>query len=144
MYINKNIYCKISAIKSLMELWNLNPIPMCPLVTFVNYRKLASSQSNRHKYRLLQNHRCAQRAPYISISKFWYAALSHMLAYSIMEYVWIAMEFITLWTPGVKKQPNVYFLYSRMQMFVFNICTCNMRMRMQIVKKTCVSDTVFL
>ena len=40
---------------------------MCPLVTFVNYRKLASSQSNRHKYRLLQNHRCAQRAQYISI-----------------------------------------------------------------------------
>ena len=35
-YANKNIYCKNSAIKSLMEFWNLNPIPMCPLVTFGN------------------------------------------------------------------------------------------------------------
>ena len=51
-----------------MEFWNLNPInpnglnqlksesnSVCPLAKFANYCKLASSQSNRHKYRLLQN-----------------------------------------------------------------------------------------
>ena len=32
MYINKNIYCKISAIKSLMEFWNLNPINLIGLI----------------------------------------------------------------------------------------------------------------
>ena len=40
------------------------------------------------------------------------------------------MEFITLWTPGVKKQPNFYFQYSRirMQMF-FNIRTCECELK---------------
>ena len=29
------------------------------------------------------------------------------------------MEFITLWTPGVKKTPNVYLYYSRVRIQVF-------------------------
>ena len=73
-YINKNIYCKSSAIKSLMEFWNMNPIEIwiqlksesysnvspCDVVLLL---QIASSQSNRHKYRLRQNHR--------SLHHFW-------------------------------------------------------------------------
>ena len=31
-YINKNIYCRSSAIKSLMEFWNMNPISPIGLI----------------------------------------------------------------------------------------------------------------
>ena len=50
---------------------------MCPLAMFVNYRKLASSQSNRHKYRLLQDHRVI----------CWHIALWNMDSYGVYNFV---------------------------------------------------------
>ena len=38
-YINKNIYCKSSTIKSLIEFWNLNPIyPIDPIEICIQFQ----------------------------------------------------------------------------------------------------------
>ena len=49
-YIHTKIYSKSSAIKNLMEFWNLTLVAK---TTFGNYCKLGSSQSNKQKYSLL-------------------------------------------------------------------------------------------
>ena len=41
------------------------------------------------------------------------------------------MEFITLWTPGVKKTPNVYLYYSRVRIQVF-FANANRKKKMRI------------
>ena len=69
---------------------------------FANYCKLASSQSNRHKYRLLQNHRCTKRAQYISIffAKSEISGVLHWVTccHSIMEYWYGVYNFMESWS----------------------------------------------
>ena len=96
-YINENIYFKSSVIKSLMEFWNLNPIRLIQLKSESN-----SNVSPCDVWQLLQtcNESVEQTQAQITVRttrtvyfyflckifKFWCAALSHMLSYSIMEY----------------------------------------------------------
>ena len=132
-YINTNIYCTSSAVKSLLEFWNLNPInlinpnpiPVCPLATFRNYCKIASSQSNRHKtdyYRITDAHNTH------SIFLFSMQNLQILVccteSYPVIYIALWNMEFITLWTPGVKKTNEYLFLIFANANVLFNIRIC--------------------
>ena len=108
--------------------WNLNSVPMCPLATFDNYCKLASSQSNRHKYRLLQNHRCAQRAQYISIfyAKSANSGVLHWvmcchIAYSIMKYGYGVYNFMDSWSEKITESLFLILANANLNGFFFVI-----------------------